>query len=194
MPRIYTLATSEVWGTGTEARVDSTLSDFHRYFPSYYSGRAHLGVLGLRGYSLLERPLTGYLDYGFGPYQWYDKRDADVRYYEVVKPFSRAFYTSGPQNEQFLDFEHAQRIRPDWYAAMDFRVSGTDGIYTRQKTGYTHLQLNSNYRTKDKRYGIHGNFLMNRLNSEENGGLVSDTTFELPTNINREGGAVNIGG
>ena len=60
------------------------------------------------------------------------------------------------------------------------------GAYLRQRANHINFVATLQYFTKNKRYGVIANFLLNRLVISENGGIKYDSIFEQNLETNRQ--------
>ena len=168
---------------------DTTLAGFQNYDPRIKQSRfsATLGNIGQNTRNLLPYPFlrnSGF-DYGVHTFDQYLYQNDSVRYYKVLKTFSQLEYVQGAKKEIFFHAKFSRNIYRSFNLGFDFRVMNAPGAYTSQKTNQINFYLTAQYFTKDKRYGVISNFLLNRLNNFENGGIKYDSIFEQDLETNR---------
>jgi hypothetical protein len=96
----------------------------------------------------------------------------------VLKTFTQLEYVQGAKKEIFFHAKFSRNIYRSFNLGFDFRVMNAPGTYPRQKTNHINFYLTGQYFTKDKRYGVISNLILNRLSNFENGGIKYDTVFE----------------
>ena len=168
---------------------DTTLAGFENYDPRVKQFRfsASLGNNGQNSRSLLPYPFlrnSGF-DYGVHTFDPYLYQNDSVRYYKVFKTFTQLEYVQGAKKEIFFHAKFSRNIYRSLNLGFDFRVMNVPGVYIRQKTNHINFYLTAQYFTKDKRYGVISNFLLNRLANFENGGIKYDSVFEQNLETNR---------
>jgi hypothetical protein len=168
---------------------DTTLAGFENYDPRIKQSRfsASLGNIGQTYRGLLPYPFlrnSGF-DYGIHTFDLYLYKNDSVKYYKVLKTFSQLQYVQGAKKEIFFHAKFSRNIYRSFNLGFDFRVMNAPGAYSRQKTNHINFFLTGQYFTKDKRYGVIANFLLNRLINTENGGIKYDSVFEQNIEPNR---------
>ena len=101
----------------------------------------------------------------------------EVKYYKLSKPYTEIFYIMGAKKEQNLRITFSRDIYKGLNIGLDFSFENSPGIYKNTKTNNLNGFFNAQYVTPNKRYRVIGNFLMNKLRLNENGGLTDDTYF-----------------
>jgi len=175
---------------------DTILAGFQNYDTRIKQLRfsASLGNIGQ-----LYRNLLPYLflrnsgfEYGIRTFDQYLYQNDSVRYYKVLKTFTQLEYVQGAKKEIFFHAKFSRNIYRSLNLGFDFRVMNAPGTYPRQKTNHINFYLTAQYFTKDKRYGVISNFLLNRLSNFENGGIKYDTIFEQNLETNRSLYDINL--
>lgn len=160
------------WGPFT---LDSSVSDFTRRFPIKAS-TIHLGNLGSASRSLLfSAPGQIGLDPGFHAYDLYKWSEEDVRFFQTTRPYSEINYQLGSRVEQLISLLHTQNIKPNWNFMFQYRLVNSPGIFQHQRSNHNNYLFSSRYQSTNLRYHVWMYILGNRLQSEENGGII-DTT------------------
>lgn len=161
--------------------IDTSLNSFHQYDPAffqynYYAGK---GNIGQHSTSLIFNylPTEGY-KYSQSTLDLYAYDNSQVKYYQLIKPFTDFYYVQGPEKEKILEVLHTQNIKKRLNAGIKFRFLTAPGLYQNQKTDHKNLYLTLRYRTENKRYGFILNYLFNKLENQENGGILDRQIFE----------------
>jgi hypothetical protein len=176
---------------------DTIIDGIQNYDPRVKHSRfsASLGNFGQNYRNLLPYPFLRYsgFDYGVHTFDCYLYQNDSVRYYKVLKTFTELEYVQGAKKEIFFHAKFSRNIYRSFNLGFDFRVMNAPGYYYRQKTNQINFYLTAQYFTKDKRYGVISNLLLNRLTNFENGGIKYDTIFEQNLETNRQLYEVNLG-
>jgi hypothetical protein len=155
---------------------DSTLQDLHIAHPAFRqtANNSYLGNMGTATNSNIfaePNPKTGFiLMESFTPYMFHSN---NMTYYNVTTPFTLFKVDIGPLEEQDLDILHTQNINPFFNFHIRFRNYSGQGIYIRQKTRNNAGTIGGVY-TKG-RLATHVNWVFNRIDVEENGGVIDDS-------------------
>lgn len=120
-------------------------------------------------------------------------RGGERLYYRTLRPYSEFGYSigtagqkkEGRNGEQTLYLMHTQQITKTLQAGLEFKRITAVGFYQRQWTSYSNIRLFASYYSKNDRYGIAGDFIINNAKIEENGGLTPAVNF-------REGRVTNL--
>lgn len=173
--------------------IDTMLSDFQRdyiFFQNQSVGNAYLGNLGgavepLNYFDRSHRQYFSFLD-AYNPYIFTPE---NVPFFNGKKPFTQlSFFMSGQTRraEEQLRVLHSQNISPSTSFNLNYRNNGTKGMYNFQRSKDKNLSLAVTH--TGKRLTIHGGYIYNMGNIQENGGLfndgeVLDTLIDLPQNL-----------
>ncbi len=99
----------------------------------------------------------------------------NTRYYNTKRPFTQLQYsTAGSKvnQEQTLRVLHTQNIDPRFNAGISYNLISSNGQYTWQKTRLPLFRFFSSFE-RDK-YNLHASLNINKMEVQENGGLVND--------------------
>ncbi len=103
------------------------------------------------------------------------KKHDDVIYFDAHKPFT-LFTFSGGGGLECVKFLHTQNITPTLNFAFDYEIANSDSYYQENNTKVNALSFATAY-TK-RRYQSHFNFIINKVNRNENGGLADMEAFD----------------
>ena len=175
---------------------DTAITGFQNYDPLLQQNRffATLGNLGLDYRNLvfnMYKKTSGF-DYGIHTFDRYLFQNDSIKYFRVLKTFTELQYVQGAKKEIFFQATFSRNIYRTLNIGFDFRVVSSGGFYVRQKTNHVIFDLTAQYFSKDKRYGVIANLLLNRLKNYENGGITYDSVFEQNLEPNRQLIAVNL--
>jgi len=154
---------------------DTGLQFFHRRLFT----RSWLRNLGNHGSPVVNMLFTP--EYRVGPSLGYHVFDAyrfnpdSLRFYNTTRPYSSFTYQLGSRAEQTADLLHTQNIRPNWNFAIQYRKITSPGYFKVQRTNHDLGSLTSNYQSLNQRYQLFGSFVYNKLQHDENGGIVADS-------------------
>lgn len=169
---------------------DTTLETFRFYDPIQYQHRfyATLGNIGqfyrnLLPFSTRDEP-TGF-QYGIRSFDHHLFHFDSIKYYRIYKTYSQLSYVQGGKKEQHFNVEFSRDIYKGLNLGFNFRVLSSPGAYLRQKTNHINLNVNAQYFTLNKRYGVVANFIANRLINFDNGGIKYDSLFTKNIEPNR---------
>ncbi|MDT8394678.1 MAG: putative porin [Bacteroidales bacterium] len=173
-----------------------TLAGIHNYEEIYKETPffASLGNPGLAYKNLLFNPLSeSGFNFGINSFNAYLFHDRKNEYFKLSEPYTELIYVLGPNKEQMIQAKFHTKIFPQFTLGADFRYIFSPGKYQRQKADNKSLALTGQFYTKDKRYGLIGNYLYNKVYVHENGGITDDSLFEknvetdrfvIPVNLN----------
>jgi len=175
---------------------DTAITGFQNYDPLQKKDRfeANLGNIGSNYRSLSPYPFmrpSGW-DYGIHSFDQYMFLNDSVKYYKVFKTFTEVSYVQGAKKENNFRAIFSRNLYRSLNLGFDFRVTNAPGAYLRQRTNDINFVLTTQFFTKDKRYGFIANFIFNRLQNYENGGIVYDSVFEKNIESDRQAIAVNL--
>jgi hypothetical protein len=123
---------------------------------------------------------TGFY-YAQNPYDVYFFKSEETRYINTKTPYTDIFYSQGPEELLFLKLKHTQNIKPRWNIGVDYQRVTSLGYIDRQHTSLYNIQAFTSFYSKNKRYHLLASATWNRVKNEENGGIASDSAFEILT-------------
>ena len=106
-----------------------------------------------------------------------------IKYYNTTRPYTDAFYRIGTKQEQLIHLIHTQNVKPNWNVAINYRKIGSPGSYKLQKTNNDNASVSTNYISSNQRYQLHGSLVYNKIQQDENGGII-DENYLLYANYN----------
>lgn len=123
--------------------------------------------------------------YAPNPFGIYFKNPQQTQYYRTFKPLTDISYAQGKNELLFLKIKHAQNIHARWNAGIDFQRITTHGFQEKAITGMYNYQFFTSYFSKNLRYQILANGTWNRGVNDENGGISSDSVYEILTGASK---------
>lgn len=156
---------------------DSSLIDFTDRFPLRWT-QVNLGNLGNAAENRRFSPtLQSGWNHGFHAFDAYQFSLPETRFYNTTRPYSELGYLIGSKAEQMISLLHTQNIRPNWNAALQYRLVNSPGNFQNQNTNHNNYRFTSWYQSKNKRYQQFLIILGNKLQSGENGGIRTDGNY-----------------
>lgn len=101
----------------------------------------------------------------------------DILFPITYQPFSEIKYMMGSNKEQHLDILFCREFLPRLFITLNYDIDFSPGTYKRTKTQNTFFDGNVRYNTKNDRYGITGYYFHNKIDIQENGGILYDSVF-----------------
>lgn len=181
--------------SSTAHKLDSSINDFSKRFP--ISGTdVYLGNTGTPVRSILFAPiLKAGFDPGFHAYDAYKWNLEQVPFYNTTRPYTELGYMVGSRAEQTLSVLHTQNIKPYWNFSLNYRQLNSTGYFSSQRANHNNYLVTSWYQAPKKRYNNYFVLLYNKLQAEENGGLVNDSDLNTNTfSSDRFGVPTKLGG
>ena len=191
----YFTASIDNFILGKIHEIDSTFNSIQNYDPSYSAGNyfASLGNVGLPAKNIQFRPkIAEGFNYIYSPMDLYTYQNKDVKYYRVYRPFTEIFYVMGPKKENNLRVILTQNISRGLNVGINFKFINAPGIYQKQRSDNKNLYLTARYSTRNGRYGFIANYIHDKLITQENGGIKTDSAFIYSLETNRALIAVNL--
>lgn len=117
--------------------------------------------------------------------QGYLYRGGERPYYKTKRPYTELGYSLGTagqkkenrSNEQTLYLIHTQPISQYVQAGFEVMRITSVGYYLRQWAAHTNVRAFASYNSPNDRYGIVGDFILNDVKVQENGGLTNAVNF-----------------
>ena len=108
----------------------------------------------------------------------YMQNERNMVSYQSVLPYSEIRYvmTTGDK-EQHLNVKFGRQFTPRLFISFAFNSDFSPGVFKNCKTLNNYFWLNAHYLTENKRYGAMAYYYRNKLEMQENGGIVNDENY-----------------
>lgn len=114
----------------------------------------------------------------------------DVKYPIVHQAFTEIKYMSGDKKEQHIEVFFSREFLPRFFITLNYDVNFSPGIYKRSKSHNSFFNGNFRYNTRNERYGVSGAYFHNKIDIQENGGIVYDSIFI--NNLESDKSVINV--
>ena len=113
--------------------------------------------------------------------------------YQSVLPYSEIRYvmTSGDK-EQHLNFKFGRQFTPRLSVSFAINSDYSPGVFNSNKSQNNYIWINARYLTGNQRYGATAYFYRNKLEMQENGGIVNDENYTSHTETDNSVIATNL--
>lgn len=108
----------------------------------------------------------------------YIKAENDVSFPITYQPFTQLHYMMGTNKEQHLNVVFSREFFPRFVMTLNYNIDFVPALYKNDRAKNTYFTANARYNTADERYGVMGFFFHNKLNVQENAGILNDSLFE----------------
>ena len=174
------------------SEMDTTIADFQRDYPFMRQGvgSASLGNLGGATIPLDYFARPQFRNFSFvQAWAAYLQTPDRILFYNARMPYTNVSYQMSGQRTKEEQLFHAvisQNISPSSSVNLDYNSDGMKGQYERQKA--LDRYFSANFAHTGKRYAIHGGYIYNVGDIQENGGIVdtrdiTDTVMDMTENI-----------
>ena len=108
----------------------------------------------------------------------YIKTEKDLKTYLSLLPYSEIRYvmTTGDK-EQHLNFKFGRQLLQGLFLSFEYNINYSPGVYTNNKSDNNYFWINALYTTKDQRYNAMAYWFRNKIEVQENGGIVYDEIY-----------------
>jgi hypothetical protein len=172
---------STIFIENANKNIDTTSRYFHIYDPQYksYLLSESLGNIGLACQNMVYHPVlnTGF-SLGINSHNPYKSSDNDQNYFYSLLPFTDIYFSQGFKKEQAFRVTHFHSVRQKLFMGATYNIINAPGRdYNRQKATDHALSVFMYYQTKNKRYGVFADYLFTSIKNQENGGLITDSSY-----------------
>ena len=117
-------------------------------------------------------------DLSLPAFSHYIKTEKDLKTYLSLLPYSEIRYvmTTGDK-EQHLHFRFGRQVLQGLFLSLDYRVNYSPGTYKNNRSENNYFWINALYTTKDQRYRANAYWFRNKLEMQENGGILYDSVY-----------------
>ncbi|MBU2649911.1 MAG: putative porin [Bacteroidetes bacterium] len=191
----YFLHNADSLALGKIHSVKVSMKDAQYFTPLHQNNPffASLGNPGLAYESLIFTPSwkNGF-DFGQHSFDEYLYTPLNTEYYLLSDPYTDIFYAMGGKKEQILKIKFDRNISRNVGIGANFRYVFAPGRYKRQKADDKSFTGKAQFFTNNRRYGVLAAYLHNKVYVQENGGIQSDSIFELGLETDRQLYLVNL--
>lgn len=175
---IYSWKINHIDLTDESIDIDTSLKFFQNY-NSILRNQITCNYLGNLGSPLQNHIYFNQEAYGTGfvfsePYSIYFHSPKNQQYYNTKRQFTVLNYSNAgkkDEGEQTLGVLHTQNVNEYFNVGIDYDMISSEGRYQNQQIRQNNITLFSSY--KKERYDFNGNFSLNRVKAQENGGIDS---------------------
>lgn len=160
---------------------DTTLDNFHTYHSLYQQDLfdADLGNFGSASKALFYRPLIRRgIHFGYDQYESYRRTNQDMYFFNLNRPFTSFYYSPQSGDNFIVKAIFSRSFANNINFTLDYQRVSQKGIYQHQATKSTNM--NFGFWKKGGRHEVLLTGTINAINEENNGGITSDTLFNLP--------------
>lgn len=156
---------------------DTLLTGFHRFGATKSNLFFTTGEFGAPNLSMIFSERQKHPDFVFfDNYLPYVFTHESINFFDTKTPFTIVRFNGGAKETDDIRVMHTQNVNPSFNFGADYRTCNSTGHYQQQTSKTTALNLFASY-TKH-RYQAHGDFIFNKLNHFNNGGIQSDSLLE----------------
>ena len=155
-----------------------------------------LSNTGLAHKSMRFRNLQGTgFDMGVPAFDAYLQNERTMVSYQSVLPYSEIRYvmTSGDK-EQHLNFRFGRQFLKRLFVSFAINSEMSPGVFKNNKSNNNYFWINAHYFTESQRYAALGYFFRNKLEMQENGGIVNDQSYISHTETDNSVISTNLTG
>jgi hypothetical protein len=165
---------------------DTNLVGFQRFYPLNSALNFSPGNIGSPAVPMVYSLRQKHLDFVFfDNYMPYLKTHEKTRFFDAKKPLTIIRFNGGAKDMDDVHLLHTQNINASLNFGADYNICNSTGHYAEQTTKTTAFNLFASY--TNHRYQAHTDFILNKINHFNNGGVQTDSLFELgnlrPENI-----------
>ena len=132
-------------------------------------------------------------DMSLSAFSVYMQNESNMVSYQSVLPYSEIRYvmTTGDK-EQHLNFKFGRQFTPRLFVSFAFNSDFSPGVFKNNKSLNNYFWLNAHYLTENKRYGAMAYYYRNKLEMQENGGIVNDEDYSSHSESDNSVISVNL--
>ena len=138
-----------------------------------------LSNIGLAHKSMRLRYQTNVgFDMSLPAFNNYIRTEKDLKTYLSLLPYSEIRYvmTSGDK-EQHLNFRLGRQIYQGLFLSFEYNINFSPGVFSNNKSENNYFWINALYTSKNQRYKAFAYWYRNKLDLQENGGILYDSIY-----------------
>ena len=172
--------------------IDTTLALWRLDYPHYHKrlGSNSVGGLGQASHEVNYFERTKSREFTFSqPYDAYTYNTENVPFYNMKHPYIWMTYLESGQKryrEEHFEIMVSQNINPSTSVSLNYRSRGSRSQYVSNRV--RNNNFSGTVAHTGKRYSVFAGYTRNRVEQQENGGVVGDwairdTMFEMPSGV-----------
>jgi hypothetical protein len=120
---------------------------------------------------------TGF-DMSLPAFSAFMKNESNIIAYQSVLPYSELRYLMNVNDKELhLNAKFGRQFAPRLFVSFEFNTDFSPGQFMNSKILNNYFWVNAHYFTKNNRYGISAYWYRNKLEMQENGGIVNDENY-----------------
>jgi hypothetical protein len=141
-----------------------------------YSTLSNIG-LAHRPMRFYVSPMTGF-NMELPAFAQYIKTEKDLKTYLSLLPYSEIRYVMSIGNkEQHLNFKFARQFEKGLFLSFEYNINSSPATFFNNKSNNNYFWINLLYTTKDQRYRALAYWFRNKIEVQENGGIIDDIVY-----------------
>ena len=122
-------------------------------------------------------PVTGF-NMELPAFDKYIKTEKDLKTYLSLLPYSEIRYVMSIGNkEQHLNFKFARQFEKGLFLSFEYNINYSPATFFNNKSDNNYFWINLLYTTKDQRYRALAYWFRNKIDVQENGGIIDDDVY-----------------
>ena len=121
---------------------------------------------------------------GFNQFDAYLLKPDQIKLNGLKRRYTNINYHLGSKKEQHILISHKQEFRKGLVAGLDFGALSSPGDFSRQLNKNRNFNIYTGYESKAKTYRTFISYTSNKVENQENGGIVADSVFEDASDLN----------
>lgn len=178
--RHFTSSKISIVETEDDTYVKDTLTDdFHMYLPQQKLAYNNLGFMNPGQphiAAIYSKQAGGHPFWFLNNYSTFIQTHDNIVYFDASKPFTLFTFDGGASEQELVSFLHTQNIGSTFNFAFKYDIINSTGHYQENKAKVNAISLATAY-TK-RRYQSHFNFIYNKVNHFENGGIANGDLYD----------------
>lgn len=153
---------------------DTGIHNFHHrpFLPAF---TRDLGNPGSPAYSLLFTPnAVNGPSLGYSNNNYYRYFIDSLKYAQTTRPYALFNYQLGSKLEQVANVAFTQNFGPNLNVQVQYRKVTAPGYFKINRNIHDNASMATHYISKNKRFNLHSGLVYNKLQHDENGGIVDD--------------------
>lgn len=164
---------------------DSGIHNFHHrpFLPTF---ARDLGNPGSPAYNLLFTPISlGGPSLGYSDNNYYRYFADSLKYAQTTRPYALFNYQLGSKLEQVANIGFTQNFGPNLNIQVQYRKVTAPGYFKINRNIHDNASLATHYISKNKKFNLHSGLVYNKLQHDENGGIVDENQLSNQAYIDR---------
>jgi hypothetical protein len=171
------------WKNNLPQKLDTTIDAFHWYNRNN-NWSTYIGQFGTPEIDIRYNPAMNIgFNTGLNTKRSYFFTEENTKFYNTTRPYTVVDYFLATKQNQQINVLHTQNIKPTLNYSTEYNKLSTPGFFKLHKSNHDNARATVQYKSINQQYEIKTAFLFNKIQQDENGGIINENELLDPKSV-----------